>query len=119
MLRTGLRNLSRDIYGIWAGGRYATQQDVAGLFFARSVDLYLKEGGVIGFVLPHSALQGGQYSKWRDGRWGTDKSGPNVQVDLTLKPPWDLEQLEPNTFFPVPASVVFAANSLRRSPAGL
>ena len=28
--------------------------------------------------------------------------------DFTLKPPWDLEQLEPNNFFPVPASVVFA-----------
>ena len=40
ILRTELQNLSRDRYGIWAGGRYATHQDVAGLFFARSVDLY-------------------------------------------------------------------------------
>ena len=65
ILRDELQNLSRSRYGIWAGGRYATQQDVAGLFFARSVDLYLENGGVIGFVLPHSALQAGQYSKWR------------------------------------------------------
>ena len=63
ILRDELQNLSRNRYGIWAGGRYATHQDVAGLFFARSVDLYLKDGGVIGFVLPHSALQAGQYSK--------------------------------------------------------
>ena len=61
VLRDELKNLSRNTYGIWAGGHYATQQDVAGLFFARSVDLYLKGGGVIGFVLPHSALQAGQY----------------------------------------------------------
>ena len=108
VLRTELQNLSRTRYGIWAGGRYATHQDVAGLFFARSVDLYLKDGGVIGFVLPHSALQAGQYSKWRGGRWRGGKSGPGVQVDFTLKPPWDLEQLKPNDFFPVPASVVFA-----------
>ena len=108
ILRTELQNLSRDRYGIWAGGRYATHQDVAGLFFARSVDLYLKDGGVIGFVLPHSALQAGQYSKWRGGRWRSGKSGPSVQVDFALKPAWDLERLEPNTFFPVPASVVFA-----------
>ena len=108
ILRTELQNLSRNHYGIWAGGRYATQQDVAGLFFARSVDLYLENGGVIGFVLPHSALQAGQYSKWRGGRWRAGKSGPSVQVDFTLKPAWDLERLEPNTFFPVPASVVFA-----------
>ena len=108
ILRTELQNLSRDRYGIWAGGRYATHQDVAGLFFARSVDLYLKDGGVIGFVLPHSALQAGQYSKWRSGRWRAGKSGPSVQVDFSLKLAWDLERLEPNSFFPVPASVVFA-----------
>ena len=108
ILRTELQNLSRNLYGIWAGGRYATHQDVAGLFFARSVDLYLKDGGVIGFVLPHSALQAGQYSKWRSGRWPAGKVGPSVQVDFTLKPAWDLEQLKPNSFFPVPASVVFA-----------
>ena len=108
VLRTELENLSRHRYGIWAGGRYATHQDVAGLFFARSVDLYLKDGGVIGFVLPHSALQAGQYSKWRTGRWQAHKSAPGVYVDFTVKPAWDLEQLEPNNFFPVPASVVFA-----------
>ena len=108
ILRTELQNLSRNLYGIWAGGRYATHQDVAGLFFARSVDLYLKDGGVIGFVLPHSALQAGQYAKWRGGRWQAGKSGPSVQVDFTFKPAWDLEQVKPNSFFPVPASVVFA-----------
>ena len=30
ILRTGLENLSRNQYGIWVGGHYATQQDVAG-----------------------------------------------------------------------------------------
>ena len=43
-LRTELERQSRNVYGIWAGGRYVTHQDVAGLFFARSVDLYLKDG---------------------------------------------------------------------------
>ena len=96
VLRDELKNLSRSNYGIWAGGRYATHQDVAGLFFARSVDLYLKDGGVIGFVLPHSALQAGQYAKWRSGSWRARKSGPGVQVDFTLKRAWDLEQLLTN-----------------------
>ena len=108
ILRDELLNLSRNTYGIWAGGRYATHQDVAGLFFVRSADLYLKDGGVIGFVLPHSALQAGQYSKWRSGQWRARKSGPSVSVDFTLKPAWDLEQLKPNSFFPIPASVAFA-----------
>ena len=108
ILRDELLNLSRNTYGIWAGGRYATHQDVAGLFFVRSADLYLKDGGVIGFVLPHSALQAGQYSKWRTGQWRARKSGPSVSVDFTFKPAWDLEQLKPNSFFPIPASVAFA-----------
>ena len=60
-LRSELERQSKDIYGIWAGGRYATHQDVAGLFFARSADLYLKDDGVIGMVMPHSALQTGQH----------------------------------------------------------
>ena len=108
VLRDELQNLSRNRYGIWAGGRYATHQDVAGLFFARSVDLYLKDGGVIGFVLPHSALQAGQHSKWRSGVWRAGRRGPAINVDFTHKAAWDLERLEPNTFFPVPAAVVFA-----------
>ena len=114
ILRDELQSLSRNRYGIWVGGRYATHQDVAGLFFSRSVDLYLKDGGVIGFVLPHSALQAGQYSKWRSGQWKARKTGPSVQVDFTLKPAWDLERLEPNTFFPVAASVVFRPQALSR-----
>ena len=107
VLRTELQRLSRGVYGIWAGGRYATHQDVAGLFFCRSVELYLEQDGRIGFVMPHSALQAGQYSKWRTGRWPGGK-GPGVRVDFTLAKAWDLERLEPNTFFPVPSSVVFA-----------
>ncbi len=107
-LRTELENQSKNLYGIWAGGRYATHQDVAGLFFARCTDLYLKVDGVIGFVMPHSALQTGQYSKWRTGRWETKNSSNPVYVDFGGKRAWDLERLQPNNFFPVPASVVFA-----------
>ena len=107
-LRSELRRQSSDVYGIWAGGRYATHQDVAGLFFTRSVDLYLKPGGVIGMVMPHSALQAGQYSKWRTGRWRASGSTGTLAVDFDFKTAWDLEGLTPNDFFPVPASVVFA-----------
>ena len=88
------------------GGRYATHQDVAGLFFARSVDLYLRDDGVIGMVMPHSALQAGQYRKWRTGQWQAH-NGP-LSVDFGFKTAWDLEKLEPNTFFPMAASVAFA-----------
>ncbi len=105
-LRRALEGQSKNRYGIWAGGRYATHQDVAGLFYARCVDLYLKDSGLIGMVMPHSALQTGQYSKWRTGKWLS--SFDSVLVDFDWKTSWDLERLQPNDFFPVPASVVFA-----------
>ena len=102
-LRSELRRLSqKETYGIWAGRQYATHQDVAGLFFARCADLYLREGGEAAMVLPHSALQAGQYRLWRTGRWGL------TEVELDRRRPWDLERIEPNDFFPVPACVAFA-----------
>ena len=118
ILRDELEKQSKQTYGIWTGGRYATHQDVAGLFHARAVDLYLRDGGLIGMVLPHSALQSGQYAKWRTGKWEqhslTPKGNLSKKVERTLavnfgyKTAWDLEQLEPNTFFPVASCVVFA-----------
>ena len=118
-LRTELERQSKDSYGIWVGGRHANHQDISSLFFARCVDLYLKDGGVIGMVMPHSALQTGQHSKWRTGTWQTKPVGRGrnrtagrvLSVLFDKKMAWDLEGLEPNTFFPVPASVVFATRS--------
>ena len=100
-VRAALRQLSACLYGIWAGGRYAPHQDLAALFYTRCFDLYLAQGGRAAMVMPHSALGQDQYRKWRSGRWGS------VLADLS-DPPWDLEKLEPNDFFPVPGSVVFA-----------
>ncbi len=109
VLHEELERLSKERYGIWAGGRHAPNQDIAGLFFTRCVELYLKLGGAAGMVLPHSTLQSGQYSKWRMGQWGV------LSVDLGAQPPWDLERIEPNSFFPVPASVAFLT---RKDPPG-
>ena len=85
---------------------------------------------MIGMVMPHSALQTGQHAKWRTGLWRAKRHAGSSQripthrtggmrgrkitsdrvlaVDFGYKTAWDLEGLEPNTFFPVPASVVFA-----------
>ena len=107
-LRTELERQSRNLYGIWTGGKYAAVQDIAGLFYARCTDLYLKDGGHIGMVMPHSVLQTGQYAKWRTGSWQAGRSGRILAVDFSYKTAWDLERMEPNTFFPIPASVAFA-----------
>ena len=106
-LRTELKRLSKDEYGIWAGGQYATHQDVSALFCARAVDLYADRHAVIGMVMPHSALQAGQFTKWRTGLWKR-RRGRTLTVNFHYRTAWDLEALEPNDFFPVPACVVFA-----------
>lgn len=119
VLREELQNLSKERYGIWDGGGYASNQDVAGLFFARSVDLYLKDGGVIGFVMPHSALQSGQFEKWRTGRWASQPAGRGRNrasafirsVAFDYKPAWDLAELRPNNFFSMAACAVFARST--------
>ena len=116
VFRDELERQSKNLYRIWVGGKNAANQDIAGLFYARSVDLYLKDGGVIGMVLPHSALQSGQYTKWRSGEWASKPVGRGrnrtsertIAVDFGYKTAWDLEGLEPNTFFPVASCVVFA-----------
>ena len=110
IVREELRKLSEETYGIWAGGNQAPHQDVATLFFCRATDLYLKDGGKIGMVLPHSALRSGQHLKWRGGYWEAKIKGNKcaISVDFQAKTPWDLDNLEPNTFFPMPSSVVFA-----------
>ncbi len=110
IVREELVNLSQNVYGIWAGGKQAPNQDIASLFFSRVTDLYLKPDGMIGMVLPHSALRSGQHLKWRGGYWlGQDASNPReVAVDFTTKTPYDLDNLEPNSFFPIASAVVFA-----------
>ena len=44
-------------------------------------------------VMPHSALQAGQYSKWRSGRWQARRGGSGLAADFSFKTAWDLERL--------------------------
>ena len=103
-IRTALETQAKKNYMLWPEPRYVTHADLAGLFYTRCVDLYLRAGGEAAMVMPHSALAAGQYKKWRTGNWGP------VTADLSTDP-WDLETLQPNDFFPIPACVVFASKS--------
>ena len=117
IIREELQNLCKNTYDIWAGGKQSPHQDVSALFFARAADLYLKDGGAIGMVMPHSALRSGQYLKWRSGYWQTRGRGAKsgVSVDFRFKTPWDLDNLDPNDFFPMPGSVIFARRVAKSS----
>ncbi len=61
-------------------------------------------------VLPHSVLRLGQHLKWRSGYWESQDASSKraVAIDFRIKTPYDLNKLEPNSFFPVPSAVAFA-----------
>ena len=117
IIREELRNMSEKRYQIWAGGKHVANQDVSGLFFCRTAELYLENGGLIGMVMPHSTLRSGQHAKFRTGQYseklkGRQRRNPQaMSLGFSAKTPWDLDNLNKDTFlpsFPMPASVVFA-----------
>ena len=117
IIREELRQMTEARYQMWAGGKQAPHQDVSALFFCRAAELYLEQGGVIGMVMPHSTLRSGQHIKFRTGQYtekirGRQKREPQSMIlDFHAKVPWDLDNLDTETFlpsFPMPASVVFA-----------
>ena len=117
IIREELKGMSQNRYQIWAGGKQAPHQDVSGLFFCRTAELYLENGGVIGMVMPHSTLRSGQHIKFRTGRYAEKPKGrqrrkpQSMILDFSAKPPWDLDNLDTAKLlpsFPMPASVVFA-----------
>ena len=109
IIRQELREMSEQRYQIWAGGKQASNQDIATLFYTRCAELYARPGTQIGMVMPHSALRAGQHLKWRGGNYKRKggRNAPSIGLNLRAHEPWDLDNVVPD-FFPMPASVVFA-----------
>ncbi|HWQ27855.1 MAG TPA: hypothetical protein VNN12_02400, partial [Dehalococcoidia bacterium] len=90
--------------GIWAGGKVATHQDLSAYFFARSVELYLKDHGVIAFLMPYAALNRKQFERFRRGWFGGFEQ---VFATVRFTAAWAFdESVQP--LFPVPSCVLFA-----------
>ncbi|WP_181801436.1 N-6 DNA methylase [Streptomyces shenzhenensis] len=88
--------------GLWKGFEVATHQDLSGLFIARAVQQYLRDGGSFAFVVPNPVLDRPYWTGFRSGEW-TDPDHP-VKVNFTGS--WDLRRLRPH-FFPRAAAVIF------------
>ena len=114
IIREELKSLSQSRYQIWAGGPNSPHQDLATLFYCRAAELYLRENGRIGMVLPHSALRTVHHLKFRSAYYESKRPPRSrapkqaTSFDFTIKPPWDLADLTPNNFFPITSCVVFA-----------
>ncbi len=89
---------------IFVGGKSATASDMSAYFFTRAVDLYMRPGGRIAFVLPYAALSRAPYEKFRTGVFRDRRSIPAyVRFTEVWAMPADLQPL-----FPVPSCVIFA-----------
>lgn len=97
-----LKEQITETYCLLSGkGELITQMEMGTLFLLRTADLYLKDGGNIGFVLPRSIFSSDQHDALRQGTF--------EGVNLTWTELWDLEKVNP--LFNVPSSVLFAVKS--------
>ena len=108
-MQAAFRDMS-EARGLWAGAEMATHQDLAGLFAVRTCELYLRNGGKLGLVLPNTAIDREHYRGFRSGRYGDATLG----LTIAFSPSWDLRRIRPH-FFPRASSVVFATRQDRRS----
>jgi SAM-dependent methyltransferase len=92
---------------LWAGAKASTSQDLSGLFIARALQLYLKDDGAFGFVVPDAVLDRDHFAGFRAGSY----ADPIDPVTVRFARPWNLRRLRPH-FFPRGAAAVFG----RREP---
>jgi len=79
-------------------GELITHLELGTLFFLRAADLYLKDSGMIAFVLPRSIFTSDQHDGLRTGSF--------KGISIKLKEIWDLEKVFP--LFNVPSCVLIA-----------
>ena len=100
--------LSRRKFDLVVSNPAGLSAESSNLFFARSADLYLRDGGTIAVVMPRTAMEGDLLPQLTDypsmGASGPVSSG---QADaLRIEKVIDLDRLEPQ--FDVPSCVVVA-----------
>lgn len=95
---------------LWHGAKNATHQDLSALFVAKSIEIYLKDGGQFAFVMPNSVVDRKYFEGFREGNYSTDA----VTTYVNFKESWDLRRLRPH-FFPRGASVIFGKRAAKNS----
>lgn len=95
--------------GVWVGGAgRVSHQDLSGYFFARCVELYLRPGGTIAFVMPYAALSRHHFERFRSGRFSSPQGRPkreNVFASVRFLEAWGFDDaVQP--LFPVPSCVL-------------
>jgi hypothetical protein len=94
--------------GLWHGAENATHQDLSALFVARAAQLYLRQGGRFGMVMPNAVVDRDHYAGFRTGNY----HGVHGETQLVFEPSWDFRRVRPH-FFPRGSSVVFGQRGER------
>ncbi|AKG38298.1 hypothetical protein MA03_02010 [Infirmifilum uzonense] len=93
-----IKPLIKDYYQLTTKDELITQMEMAALFLARALDMYLKEGGAVGFVMPRSVFSADQHHNLRTGKVS--------RISYTFLEVIDLEKVSP--LFYVPACAIIA-----------
>ncbi len=93
-----IKRMIKDVYSLVLDEHLMTHMELATLFFVRSADKYLKDGGIIGFVMPRAIFSADQHDAFRGSKFAGVKIGFKKIVDC--------EKVEP--LFYVPTCVVIA-----------
>lgn len=103
-------------FGIW-DYQMAQHQNLSTYFFLRCVELYLKDGGLIAFIMPYAVMTRRLFARFRKGmytgvHWGHFRL---VNITLNFTTAWIfLKQTQP--LFPIPSSVLFAKSGDGEGP---
>lgn len=98
--------------GIWVGGRgRVSHQDLSGYFFARCVELYLRDAGNIAFLFPYAVLSRHHFRKFLTGKFASGRPGQeHLYASVRFTEAWAFdERVQP--LFEVPSAVLIAQNS--------
>jgi len=93
-----VKNIITDVYNLVLDEHLMTHMEMATLFFARALDLYLKDGGLIGFVMPRAIFSADQHSNFRAGKVS--------KIKYKIAEIIDCENVEP--LFYVPTCAIIA-----------
>lgn len=99
-----LENLGLKRYQIAPkNGKLRTNMELATIFLAHAVDSYLKNGGILYFVLPRSLFTVDHHSNFREQTY---------LAEMNLEEIWDLSLVTP--LFRVPSCVVVATHNKKK-----
>jgi hypothetical protein len=88
--------------GLWGGMQTVSAFDLSAYFFIRAIWLYMRQGGLIAFVLPYAAMFKKPYQKFRAGVFHVGA----IEVAFEFSAAWAFPS-EVQPLFPVPACVLF------------